>query len=185
MFSVIADSQTEPKLVGLKISLSVFIVYHLFSVLLVPNAQSFLGREAAKWVEPYVNFLEFTNGWSFFAPEPGPPPVYIEYELINRKEGGSEFGRWPSVQSPFSLRERQNRRIAAAEFMMSSEVRAEKMMVPYLCRRNSHIDSIRLWRVMYSIPSFQDVVEGKRVIGDQVQMERKLVSHSFCNGKFL
>lgn len=170
---------------GLKAALSIFIVYHLFAVLLVPNGQSFLGSKSAKWVEPYVNLFEFTNNWSFFAPEPGPPPIYIEYELIDREGHSSEFGRWPSLHNPYALRERQNRKIAAAEFMMSSEVRAEKMMIPYLCKEHNNVGSVRLWRVVYSIPQFRDVAEGKREIGDEIQMERKLVSHSFCNGKFL
>jgi len=177
-----ADRKTPPRLMveGVKAALSVWIIYHLFIVLLVPNGQGFLGRKISPWVEPYVNFFEFTNVWSFFAPEPGPPPVYIEYELIHRHDGSSQFGKWPSVRSPYSLRERQNRKIAAAEFMMSSELRAEKMMTHYLCKQNPTVGSIRLWRVMYSIPEFRDVAEGKRSIGDEVQMERKLVSHSFC-----
>ncbi len=182
MSSVNGMAQSQSGLRWLKAALSVWIVYHLFAVMLIPNSQSFLGMKAVPWIEPYANFFEFTNIWSFFAPEPGPPPVYIEYELIDRQGGASEFGRWPERQSPFSLRERQNRRIAAAEFMMSSEVRAERMMVQYLCRRHSQAGSFRLWRVVYSIPGFQEVAEGKRVIGDEVRMERRLVSHSFCEG---
>lgn len=164
----------------LKGFLSFFVVYHVFAVALVPNGQSYLGVKAAPWVEPYVNFMEFTNAWSFFAPEPGPPPVFVEYELLDKNGDSFEHGRWPEMPDPFLIRERQNRRIAAAEFMMASEVRAEKMMVQYLCAHKSGTRSLRVWRVMYTIPDFQEVLEGKRQIGDDVRMERKLVSHTFC-----
>lgn len=161
-------------------TLSLFVGFQLFTVLLVPNAQNWLGMKVAPWLEPYVNFFELTNAWSFFAPEPGPPPVFVEFEKLDRKGESLGLGRWPEVHDPFWLRERQNRRIAAAEYMMATELRAEKMMLQYLCRVYPEAGSFRIWRIMYSVPDFQDVASGKRRIGDDVGLERRLVSHSFC-----
>lgn len=173
---------SRARLYCLKAVLSLFLIYHLLAVSIVPNGQTYLGGVLAPGVEPYIKFLEFGNSWSFFAPEPGPPPVFVEYELLDHQGNSFERGRWPEMPDPFWIRERQNRRIAAAEFMMANEVRAEKMMLYYLCAHKPGTHSMRVWRVMYSIPDFQEVLEGKRVIGDEVRMERKLVSHSFCEG---
>lgn len=170
----------RPRLTVIKAALSAFIVFQLFSVLLVPNAQNWLGTKAAPVIEPYVNFFELTNAWSFFAPDPGPPPVFVEYEKLDRKGESLGLGRWPEVKDPYLLRERQNRRIAAAEYMMANELRAEKMMLQYLCRQHPEAGSFRIWRIMYTVPDFQDVASGKRKIGDDVGLERRLVSHSFC-----
>lgn len=167
-------------LTAMRAGLSVFLIYHLFAVIVVPNGNTYLGKVVAPYVEPYANFFELTNAWSFFAPEPGPPPVYIEYELLDRKGESFHRGRWPEYPDPFWMRDRQNRRIAAAEYMMASETRAERMMLQYLCARNPEAGSARIWRVMYSIPGFREVASGTRRIGDEVNMERRLVSHSFC-----
>lgn len=168
---------------GLRLALSAWIVYHLTAVVLVPNSRNHIGQLVTPIMGPYVDFFEFTNAWSFFAPEPGPPPVYIEYELVDARGESIRRGKWPDMPNPFFLRERQNRRIAAAEFMMSSEVRAEKMMHGYLCRNFAEASSVRIWRVVHTIPTWQEVAEGKRRIGDEVRLERQLVTHSFCEGK--
>jgi hypothetical protein len=121
------------------------------------------------------------SNWGFFAPEPGPPPVFIEWELLDQKGNTLEMDRFPSFPDPFWIRERQNRRMSLTRFMMSEDQRIEKMMFPFLCQNHQGVASIRMWKVGYSIPSPLDVVHEKRKLGDEEGKERHWVLHGFCN----
>lgn len=166
-----------------KVGMSLWLVFHLFVIAFVPNAQNYLGMKLAPVIGPYANFFELTNAWSFFAPEPGPPPVFIEYELLSRAGDSLRNGLWPDLNEKLIFRDRLNRRIAVAEYMISSEQRAEKMMAPYLCSRNPDAGSVRLWRVAYGLPGFNEVAKGGKPLRDESRIERHLVSHNFCEDK--
>lgn len=165
---------------ALKIALSVFIAFHVFSLAIAPNSQTYLAGRLSFLVYPYVSFLEVASQWGFFAPDPGPPPVFVEYEFIG--ESGQSLGTefWPEKKDPFWIRERQNRRIAVARFLIASNDRIEKMMGQYFCRLNSKARSVRMWRIVQTIPSLHDVAEGKRKINDATEINRKFVSQHLC-----
>jgi hypothetical protein len=165
----------------LRCGLSLAIVFHLFCVLLAPNGESSLGISMSALIQPYLYFFELTNSWNFFSPNPE-PPIYVEYELLDKSGETLQRGSWPEKNDPYFLRERQNRRITATDFMVGTEIRAEKMMVPYLCGLEPKPAALRLWRAMYSFPTPAEIVSGKRKIGDDVGKDRKFVSHTFCNG---
>ena len=164
----------------LKCLLSVFIVYHLYAVVLSPNSGNYLGSKSSPLFGFYVNLFGLMTSWSFFAPDPGPPPLFVEWELLNKEGKSLGLGRWPQLPDPYFLRERQNRRIQAARTMVESDVRAEKMMVPYLCSKNLEASSVRLWSIMYPVPTLIEVANGTRKIGDQVQQSRHWIADGFC-----
>lgn len=169
--------------IALRVVLSLFLVFHLFAIILAPNRESHLTTWSAPVIEPYLDVLSLSATWNFFAPDPGPPPIFLEWELLDQKGGPVELGRVPAQQSPYFLRERQNRRLVSTRFMIFSNDRIEGIMVPYLCRDSKSVHSVRLWRVMHSIPSLSEVAEGKRKIGDEKNTDRRLVSHSYCEGR--
>lgn len=166
----------------IKAALSVFIVYHMFCVLLAPNSQTYLGGRAKFLVNPYVSFFELASQWGFFAPDPGPPPVFVEYEAV--ADGGEPIatGSWPEKKDPFFIRERQNRRIAVARFLMAGEGRIEKTFGPYYCRQYPKARSVRLWRTVQGMANLHDVASGKRTIDDTKALERKWITQYLCDG---
>jgi hypothetical protein len=166
-----------------KAALSVFIVFHLFCVMLAPNSMTYLGTRAQSVVGPYLTFLELASTWGFFAPDPGPPPVYIEYEAIGEDGVVVKTGTWPDKAPTFFLRERHNRRIAVARFLMSDPRRIEKMLGPYYCGRIPEARSVRFWRVIEGMPNLHDVAKGTRKIGDGVGTERKYEKQVLCEGR--
>ena len=166
-----------------QILLSGFLLFHLTAILIAPNNQTYLGLQARPYIEPYLNSLELVSSWNFFAPDPGPPPMFIEYELEDAKGESVSKGRFPEFPDPFFFRERQNRLVAAAHFMIGAEGRVEKTLIPYLCANHPDAYSVRAWSLMYSIPSLQDVADGKRKIGDEIGTERKAIGHTFCEGR--
>lgn len=168
------------KVLAIKAVLSLFLVFHLFCVVLTPNKSSYLGQVTAPWVEPYMDFLTLSVTWGFFAPEPGPPPVFVEWELVNEKGEGYAKSRWPEFPDPYFLRERQNRRMQLIRSIVSSDERIEQVMLPFLCQKYPDAHAVRLWRAVYGVPSLTEVASGARKIADESQVDRKAISHSFC-----
>lgn len=163
----------------LKFGLSLLILYHLCAVVFVPNGEFLLGKWSESVLLPYIEFFEFSNRWSFFAPNPG-QPMFIDWEIAGKDGATLESGRWPDSHEAFFFRERYNRRVETVEFMMSDDTRIEKLMLPMLCRRSAGANSVRLWRVLYDLPSREEVAKGTRKIGDETNITKKLVSRSFC-----
>ena len=165
-----------------KVLLSLFVVFQLFAVVLAPNKETYLGAHVAPVIEPYLNFLELASTWNFFAPDPGPPPVYVDWELLDEKGQIIGKGIMPERVDPFVLRERQNRRIALTRFLIYSDQRVEQIFAPYLCRIHPEASSVRIWRATYNTPRLSEVADGTRQIGDEADVERRSVAHHFCKG---
>jgi hypothetical protein len=163
-----------------KVGLTAFIIYHLYAVLLVPNNQNYLGFKSAPWINPYVSFFEFVTAWGFFAPEPGPPPIFVDWELMDQEGKLLETGRWPSYPNPFFWGERQSLRLNLGRFMAMNDARAEQMLSPYLCKQNPRAVSVQLWRSFYNLTPMVSAIHGQPLNGISSEPNRHLLSHSFC-----
>ncbi len=165
----------------LKRGLSVWLVLHLFCLVMGPLGDGPLGEtRLGKTVAAYLSVFELSDCWNFFSPNPA-PPIRIDYELLNAQGEVDAQGAWPEKVSPFWNRDRQTRRVAVTDFAFSSEVRAEKIMARYFCARSPQPHSVRLWRVVEFPPSLSEVASGKRRIGDDGNVDRRSLSHTFCD----
>lgn len=63
-----------------KILLSVWIVYNIFVMLVMPNVGAYFGRVTAAVVTPYASTVGLNAGWNFFSPEPTQPMV-LKYTI--------------------------------------------------------------------------------------------------------
>ena len=167
---------------GLKIFLSLAILFQLFCTVLAPNQNAYLRARFTNVIDPYVGLLGIGSTWSFFAPEPGPPPIYIEYELYDKQGTAIEKGSWPQRGESFLFQDRALRRGAAAQFMLLHPEYAAPMLIPYLCQANPGVESVRLWSVVYRLPSMSEVSEGKQKVGDELSADRKAITLDFCQG---
>jgi hypothetical protein len=175
--------------------LSLFICFHLYAILLAPNIDHYLGHASASLVEPYLSFFELTNQWSFFAPDPGPPPHYLVWDSYDSHGEKIHRGSLPwdssgelledSKEAPtrFWLRERENRRIALVSFMSGYPERVEKLLVRKLCTDDPAVDSVDVWRKFYSNPGLNDVLQGRVSPGAESLSKRELVIKAFCPRK--
>lgn len=173
----------KPSLNAKKMLLSLAVLFHMFCVILAPNSQTYVGQMSEKIVGPYVSSLELASQWGFFAPDPGPPPVFIEYELVGAGGDSLRGGMWPEKKDPFWIRERQNRRISVARFIFASPDRLEKTLAPYFCKSNPDAQAVRLWKIVQGMANLHDVAQGKRTIHDAQGTERKYVTQYLCGGK--
>lgn len=161
-------------------ALSLFILVHLFAVFVRPNWEGIWGSWKFAGLEPYLHFFEFTNNWSFYAPDPGTALLHVEWETLGKSENSLSKGRLPEATSPYFFEDRHNRRVSAVRFMLPFDARAEKMMVPYLCKSDSRVYSVRLWRIVEPTPTLMEVKTYQRKLGDGKVMHRQWIAHSFC-----
>jgi len=163
-----------------KILLNLFVIYHLTVVVFSPNIQTYLGQIVSPWISAYAGVLALSSTWSFFAPDPGPPPVFLEWELLGDHNAVVGQGQLPELKNPFWLVERQNRRFVVVRSLFNMPERYLGVFGPYLCRTHSEIKGVRLWKSMHTVPSMQEILEGKRQFDDGVGDQRSSVGLHFC-----
>lgn len=161
--------------------LSVAVFFQLCVVLVAPNKDTYHGQYLAPVLGPYMAFFEMGSAWNFFAPDPGPPPMFLEWEAFKEDGGMIENSRFPEMRNPYFFNDRQTRRVALTRFFFFDDGRFMGIWGDYICRKNPETYGVRLWKTLYTIPKLFDVQKGKRAFGDDVGAERKSVGTHFCN----
>jgi hypothetical protein len=161
---------------------SALLGLHLVVMLFTPNKGSYVGRLLSPWMSPYTRLFEIDAQWNFFAPDPGPPPVYLEWELLG--EGGEvlESESLPPKEDPYFLRERFNRRLAFARFSLNAVDRWESIVLPRLCKKSPKVRAVRLWHAVGYIPGLFEIQEGKLDVHDRRgEVNRRALTHEYCS----
>jgi len=161
--------------------LSLPLAFHLFCIFLAPNANNYIGMIAVPWVEPYVRALSIASTWGFFAPEPGPPPIFIEYELIGDDGESLKLGRFPDRERVSFLRERDNWELATVRYLMNDPAASEPVMVNWLCRRHPEAAQVRVWKLGFTLPGIREVSEGRASLLDESRAERRYAGSGVCD----
>jgi hypothetical protein len=161
--------------------LSVALLFQLAIVMIGPNKETYHGYLIAPVFEPAFNGLEFGANWSFFAPDPGPAPIRLEWEILDNKDSVVRTGFFPEEGYPYFINERQTRRVALARFFYFNDERALNVWSSWICRSNPDADSVRLWKAESTIPNLFKVQSGEEAIATPVYGERKSVGNVFCH----
>lgn len=161
--------------------LSVALLFQLAVVLIGPNKETYHGLLFAPVLEPAFNALEFGPNWSFFAPDPGPAPIRLEWEILDENDNVVRTGHFPETGYPFFVNERQTRRVALARFFFFSDERHLNVWSSWVCRSNPDANSVRLWKAEGKIPNLFKVQSGEEAIEGPVFGERKSVGNVFCH----
>jgi hypothetical protein len=153
-------------------------------VLLSPVPESGPAKAITPYLQKYLYFFEFTPNWNFFAPDPGPPPIFADYELLDRDGRVVKTGHWPESPNPYFFTDRQSRRVAMARFVIATPENEERVMLPWLCRtKGEHgedVNSVRLWRTAYKVPTLEEFKSKERKPASEEHV-RFLVSLNFCD----
>jgi hypothetical protein len=161
--------------------LSVALVYMLLVVVVGPNRDTYHGYLLAPILEPAFSALEFGQNWSFFAPDPGPAPIRLEWEILDAKDSIIRTGFFPDEGYPYFINERQTRRVALARFFFFNDERHLNVWSSWVCRSNPDANSVRLWKAEGKIPNLFKVQTGEEAIEAPVYGERKSVGNVFCH----
>ena len=133
----------------LRLVLSLFVVYHLAAVIIMPNASSLLGRKFSRYLTDYSNTLGINTTWQFFSP--GPAPVfYLEYDVEEANREGDDSSDAKSYQLPPKRRasyydELYNRTLYSMRFFVLAPVDTfERFFVRWLCKKHPEAESLSI-----------------------------------------
>lgn len=168
-----------PLLSSSRIILSLFVVLHLVGVAIVPNMSSYSAQRVAPFYMQYMHGLGLGGIWSFFAPEPFSPPMYLDYTLEIPNDIPIT-GRFPDDSEEFFWRSQINRRTSISRFMMSDSIHVEHMFMNYLCHRYPNANSAKIWSVRGTQPDFNMVRNQGKSISKTVDYKSEFVGEFTC-----
>ncbi len=165
-----------------KIIISSAIIFHLIGVLFIPNSISYTGQQIQKIIVPYMYHLGLSGAWSFFAPEPFSPPMYLDY-VVSRPNREEFAGRFPKEKDDFFFRARQNRRVSIARFMMQNTANVEFMFVNKICHEHEDATSVKVWAVRGTQPDWDAVRNSGKRFSKTVDYLSEFLGNFTCQEK--
>ncbi len=161
--------------------LSLVLFFLLTVVVVGPNKDNSFGRLMQPIYEPIFNGMELGSPWSFFAPDPGPGPVRLEWEIMDDTGSILRTGFFPDGGYPYFINERQTRRVAMTRFYFFADQRHLNVWSSWLCRSNLDASGIRLWKSEAMIPNIFKVQTGEEDLSNTTFGERKSIGNVFCD----
>lgn len=167
-----------------KAFLSLWILYNIFTMLVMPNVGAYFGRISSRFITPYANTVGLNASWNFFSPDPA-HVMYIRYHINYTDAEGNPTkeafeGYFPpeknqAVRSLFKKRE-----LYVMRFMVIDPKRLKIFMGPWLCRQYPGASSVDMEHVIETVPPLDQVVafkdEGVKDMSQEVQYTRETVS---------
>lgn len=138
----------------LKAGLSLFIVYHLLTVFIMPMGQGLVIRELGRYFVDYANLFGFNTGWRFFSPVPG-STFTLEYSFIYPDGAEGEAHILPENRAPMTISDSYQRRMYAVRFLSLTPERMEKYMAPWLCQQDRRAESVNIRQTIGSIENVE------------------------------
>ncbi len=147
----------------LKILLSVWIVYNIVVMLIMPNVGGYFGRTMSRFITPYASIVGLNAGWNFFSPDPA-HIMYLEYSVQypDTAEGESvepveKF--FPPEKNQPIYNPARKRDMYATRYMALDPKRLRMLFGPWLCKQNPGASNIDLKLIVETVPSLDKVVQ--------------------------
>jgi hypothetical protein len=166
----------------LKAFLSLFIVFHIFAVVILPNPESIVNRVLSPIIVPYGSFLGVNTTWRFFSPNP--LVRLLVYEVFSRNADGVLEGktyRYPRTLQEEGLRETFNRKFSNSMFMMARLEYITDVLRPSLCKWHPEAETIAIsmtGRVLSSIEKTK--FEGAKTRDELGTMQTQYLTDIHC-----
>ncbi len=144
----------------IKTILSVWIIYHLFCIVFMPNSSSYLLRLMGDKVLPYANVLGLNTSWNFFSPDPA-HIMYFQYNITKKNQDPNEespdfFIPPEKNKGPFGVSER--RIMYAMRFVIIDQRRVDSLLGPWICRMHPEAANIHVQHKIEPIPMLDNVI---------------------------
>lgn len=151
---------SDRKLTVLKVGLSIFVLYHLLTVTILPMGSGLIIRELGRYFTPYANLFQMNTTWQFFSP--GPSPIfYLEYSFLEVNADGEEVDTEPRLlperRQSFGYSDSYNRRLFSMRFFSLNQQRLEQYLVPWLCKQNPKAIQVTVRQMFGQIKSVERV----------------------------
>lgn len=142
----------------LKVVISIFLLYHLSAVAILPNASSMIGRKLSWLYLPYANPTLFNRTWQFFSPGPM-SAVYLEYNTLTNEGPAADEDRPPYVYPPHrknaALDDFYMRTLAGMRLISMNPDNFETDFIPFLCRLHPEAVKLDLRSVVEELPPIE------------------------------
>lgn len=154
--------KSKKAIVLLKTALSLWILYHLFVVLLMSNPGSWVGHHFQKFITPYANVTGFNTSWNFFAPNPT-QTAYIRYLVHYENQEGEivkepQEGFFPQNKNQAIFDVRRRRELYFMHYILGRPFLLEKHFAPYICKTHPDASSVRLEGVVETVPPLDEAL---------------------------
>ena len=136
---------------------SLLILFHLGTIILMPNFVSTYGRIVGQPFLVYASTFGITMPWMFFSPDPS-VILYFEYELEVSDygepltESEQKTYQWPIEPPDRFYRLDYLRSIYHSRSSTSSPERLEKLLIPFLCKKHPEAKRISVRSVIKTHP---------------------------------
>lgn len=159
--------------------LTLFLLYHLAVIILMPNSSSILGRRWGNLIAPYANMLGMHATWEFFSPDP-PHPFYFDYSVYFETSEGEEKkppvdGFFPEWRTERTLHPNKIRLKNAVRFFALSRESVEQAFIGYLCRKYPDANRVKVRQVTEVVPPLEQakmrdwIPEENRMEGNNIE----------------
>ncbi len=138
---------------------TLFLIYHVAVILLMPNSGSILGRRWGNLIAPYANSIGMNATWEFFSPDP-PQPFYFNYSVYFETEDGEEKrppveGFFPEWRTERTLHPNKIRLKNTVRFFALTRTSVEQTFIGYLCRRYPEANRVKVRQVLEMVPPLE------------------------------
>lgn len=167
---------------NLKVVLSVFIIYHLIVMVMMPFGSSVLQRRYSDYFLKYANTIFLNQVWTFFSPDPA-TIFFIQYTVYfsdTKKEPETFY--IPDNREKFGSNVYQQRNHTMTRLFLVDPIRIESTLGPWACAQHPGAESITVEAVTRPIPNLESVsVSGETV--SKSKDEIKLTRYDYnCTG---
>jgi hypothetical protein len=171
----------------LKIVLSLWALYQIVVMLVMPNLGSYLGRGLEPAISTYASSLGFNAGWNFFSPDPA-HVMYLHYiihfqgsDLENGKD--SIEGYFPPEKNKSIKAITRQRELYIMRFMMIDPRRLRSLFGPWLCRQHPGASYVEMDHVIETIAPLQQVVTLRDSSVESLSREVDFIKDNYrCDG---
>lgn len=142
-----------------------WILYHLFIILIAPNGSSYVGRSLERAIFPYAATLGLNYSWNFFSPDPA-HTMYIKYTLYFKDDMEQDkrdpvVGYFPEAKEKGEYRLSHRRVLYAMRFLVLDPSRLETVLSPWLCKSEPDVTHVNVQHIIDSIPPLDKAVFDK------------------------
>jgi len=177
-------AKAKPLFKGL---LSLWIIYNIFTMLVMPNVGAYFGRITSRFITPYANTVGLNASWNFFSPDPA-HTMYLRYTVRYLDSEGNETrepvdGFFPEEKNQGISDPRKKRNLYAMRFMVIDPKRLKVFFGPWLCKQYPGATSVEMEHVVETVPYLDKVVTLKDETVQELSQELQFVREFYsCAG---
>lgn len=176
----------------LKALLSLWIVYNIVVIIVMPNAGSYFGRVTSRFIGPYANAVGLNAGWNFFSPDPA-HTMYIRYmvyfnnphasdsstESEAEKEKEPIEGYFPAEKNKMISSMFRSRELYVMRFMIMDKRHLKNLFGAWLCRQYPGASSVDMEHVIETVAMLDQAAAFKNESMADLSNELQFVAERF------